>query len=58
MVALAEMGQSRKASPCLLHGGVERVDLALNILKEEYQSSDAHRKHVGKWICDCEGYWA
>lgn len=48
MVALAEMGSSRKASPCLLRGGRETVILALSVPNQECGSSEAHK--VGMWL--------
>lgn len=48
MVALAETGRSRKASPCLLRGGRERVNLALGVPNEECESSEALK--VGTWL--------
>lgn len=48
MVALGETGRSRKASPCLLRGGRERVNLALGVPNEECESSEALK--VGTWL--------
>lgn len=31
LMMVAEMGHSRKASLCLLHGGIEMADLVLNV---------------------------